>query len=105
MLIPVFLLLFLVARAAPVALLYRGELPRVERLPLGLLSATALPLVVAITALGLKTGHMSSSAAAGLVGAGMLSMLLFPLMSLRLLSRARSPAPSPAAGAPGLPSR
>jgi len=48
-LIPVFLLLFLVARAAPVALVYRRELPRVERLPLGLLSSTALPLVVAIT--------------------------------------------------------
>jgi Kef-type K+ transport system membrane component KefB len=107
LLVPVFLLLFLVARAAPVSLLYRRELPPVERAPLGLLSATALPLVVAITTLGVETGHMSSSAAAGLVGAGMLSMLLFPLMSLRLLARTSAPpgATSPVAGAPGWPSR
>jgi Kef-type K+ transport system membrane component KefB len=106
-LVPIFVLLFLVARGAPIALLYRDELPRVERAPLGLLSATALPLVVAITTLGVETGHMSSAAAAGLVGAGMLSMLVFPLMSLRLLARpsGRPTAGSPLAGAPGWPSR
>jgi Kef-type K+ transport system membrane component KefB len=106
-LVPIFLLLFLLARGVPIPLLYRRELPRVERVPLGLLSATALPLIVAITTLGVETGHMSSTAAAGLVGAGMLSMLLFPLMSLRLLARsaARPPATNPVAGAPGWPSR
>jgi Kef-type K+ transport system membrane component KefB len=106
-LVPIFLLLFLVARAAPIPLLYRRELPRVERAPLGLLSATALPLVVAITTLGVETGHMSSTAAAGLVGAGMLSMLIFPIMSLRLLARPTGrPRPrSPVAGAPGWPLR
>jgi Kef-type K+ transport system membrane component KefB len=107
LLVPIFLLLLLVARGAPVPLLYRRELARVERAPLGLLSATALPLVVAITTLGVETGHMSSTAAAGLVGAGMLSMLVFPIIALRLLARppARPRATGAVAGAPGSPSR
>jgi len=50
--IPLFLALFLVVRGLPI-LLYRKEIPdRRERRALAFLSATGLPLVVAITTIG-----------------------------------------------------
>jgi Kef-type K+ transport system membrane component KefB len=57
LLVPLFLILFLAARGAPV-FLYGNDMPKQERLPFALYSSTALPLVVAITSIGLKTGHM-----------------------------------------------
>ena len=50
-------------------------------------SATALPLVVAITAIGLEEGHMRPDNAAALVGADMVSVLVFPLVALVLAGR------------------
>ena len=85
--LPVFLALFLVVRGAPVFLLYRTAIPKVDRLPLTLYSATALPLVVAITTIGLETGHMRPENAAALVGAAMVSVLVFPLLALTLRRR------------------
>lgn len=87
-LLPGFALLFLVVRGLPAMLLYRGELPRTERVPLALLSAAALPLVVAITEIGKQTGVMGSDEAASLVGAAMLSVLVYPLVALALRRRA-----------------
>jgi hypothetical protein len=40
--------------------------------------------VVAITTLATETGHMRASTAAGLVGAAMLSTLVFPFVGLAL---------------------
>jgi Kef-type K+ transport system membrane component KefB len=74
-----FFALFLVVRGAPALLLYRSVLDRRDRAALALYSATELPLVVAITTIAVDAGHMRSSTAAGLVGAGMLSTLVFPL--------------------------
>jgi Kef-type K+ transport system membrane component KefB len=85
--VPVFLLLFLLIRGAP-ALLYAGTLVRGDLVPLALYSATALPLVVAITQLGASTGRMRRDNAAALVGAAMLSVLIFPLVALALRARA-----------------
>jgi Kef-type K+ transport system membrane component KefB len=85
--LPVFLALFLVVRGLPVFLLYRTAIPKVDRVPLALYSATALPLVVAITTIGLETGHMRSDTAAALVGAAMVSVLVFPLAALTLRRR------------------
>jgi Kef-type K+ transport system membrane component KefB len=85
--LPVFLVLFLVVRGAPVFLLYRTAIPKADRLPLTLYSATALPLVVAITTIGLETGHMRPENAAALVGAAMVSVLVFPLVALTLRRR------------------
>jgi Kef-type K+ transport system membrane component KefB len=81
--LPVFLLSFLIVRGFPV-LLYRRDLAKAEFLPLVLCSATALPLVVAITEIGVETGRMSTDNAAALVGAGMLSVLVFPLIAMAL---------------------
>jgi Kef-type K+ transport system membrane component KefB len=85
--LPVFLALFLVVRGAPVFLLYRTAIPKADRVPLALYSATALPLVVAITTIGLETGHMRSDTAAALVGAAMVSVLVFPLAALTVRRR------------------
>ena len=85
--LPVFLALFLVVRGAPVFLLYRTAIPKADRMPLTLYSATALPLVVAITTIGLETGHMRPENAAALVGAAMVSVLVFPLLALTLRRR------------------
>jgi hypothetical protein len=41
-------------------------------------------LVVAITTVAVETGRMSSSTSAGLVGAAIVSTLVFPLIGLRL---------------------
>jgi Kef-type K+ transport system membrane component KefB len=79
-----FFALFLAVRGAPALLLYRRVLDRRERLALGLLSSTQLPLVVAITTLAAKTGHMDTTTAAALVGAAILSTLVFPIAGLRL---------------------
>jgi Kef-type K+ transport system membrane component KefB len=82
--LPLFLALFLVVRGTPALLLYRGALAARERLSLAFFSATELPLVVAITTIAVDQGHMHSSTAAGLVGAAILSALIYPLIGLRL---------------------
>jgi Kef-type K+ transport system membrane component KefB len=87
-LVPGFALLFLIVRGLPAWLLYRGELDRPERRTLALFSAAALPLVVAITEIGTEVGVMREEEASALVGAAMLSILLFPLLALLLRRRA-----------------
>jgi Kef-type K+ transport system membrane component KefB len=80
-----FFVLFLVVRGTPALLLYRGVLPlRQDRMALALFTATQLPLVVAITTVAVEEGHMRSSTAAALVGAGALSTLAGPLHGLRM---------------------
>jgi Kef-type K+ transport system membrane component KefB len=79
-----FFLLFLVVRGTPALVLYRGVLDARERTALALMSSTQLPLVLAITTLATSTGHMRASTAAALVGAAVLSTLIFPLLGLRL---------------------
>ena len=83
--LPLFLALFLVVRGTPALLLYRNVLPEQrDRLALAFYSATALPLVVAIATIAVDGDHMLSSTAASLVGAAMLSTLVFPLVALTL---------------------
>jgi Kef-type K+ transport system membrane component KefB len=79
-----FLGLFLVVRGVPAMLLYRGLLALRDRAALAFFCATELPLVVAITTIATETGHMRTSTAAGLVGAAMLSTLVFPFVGLGL---------------------
>jgi Kef-type K+ transport system membrane component KefB len=81
-------LLFLV-RGVPAFLLYRRDLTAVRRLQLALLTATALPLLVALAEVGLESGIMLPENAAALVGAGVLSVACFPVLAVTLESRAR----------------
>src|SRR3954467_3310529 len=79
--VPMFVCLFLVVRGVPALLLYRSELGLRDRFALAVYCATELPLVVAITTLAIESGHMTSSTAAGLVGAAIISTLIFPLIA------------------------
>jgi len=79
-----FLVLFVVVRGIPALVLYRGVLGRRDRTALALLSSTQLPLVLAITTLATSSGHMRPSTAAALVGAAVLSTLIFPIVGERL---------------------
>jgi Kef-type K+ transport system membrane component KefB len=82
--VPLFAALFLLVRGTPALLLYRKALALRDRVALAFFSATELPLVVAITTLATEAGHMETSTAAGLVGAAIVSTLVFPLVGLRL---------------------
>ncbi len=79
-----FFFLFLIVRGVPAMLLYRRVLDRRERVALALMCSTQLPLVLAITALATNAGQMRASTAAALVGAAVLSTLVFPAAGLRL---------------------
>jgi Kef-type K+ transport system membrane component KefB len=86
--------LFLVVRGTPAMLLYRNVLSARDRAALAFYSATELPLVVAITTIATETGHMKASTAAGLVGAAMLSTLVFPFVGLALRKKTEAEAAS-----------
>jgi Kef-type K+ transport system membrane component KefB len=73
-----YLALFLVVRGVPTYLLARRRVAEGDRRALALYASTGLPLIVAITTLGLDAGKMPSSTAAALVGAGMVSVLVYP---------------------------
>jgi Kef-type K+ transport system membrane component KefB len=84
--VPIFLAALLVVRGLP-ALLYRSVIPR-ERLPVAvLMQATSLPFIVAATAVGLALHVVTPANAAALIAAGLLSVVIFPAVSLALLRR------------------
>jgi Kef-type K+ transport system membrane component KefB len=82
--VPLFLGLFLLVRGLPAFLLYAGLFDRRDRTALGFYLATELPLVVAITTVAVQTGHMRTTTASALVGAAILSTLIYPLVAMRL---------------------
>lgn len=82
--VPLFLALFLVVRGVPALVLYRGVLEARDRAALAFFSATELPLVVAITTIAVREGHMRSSTAASLILAAILSTAIYPIAGLRL---------------------
>jgi Kef-type K+ transport system membrane component KefB len=82
LLIPGCLLLFLLIRGLPTFLLHRRDLPAHQQQALALLASSALPLVVVITNIGVEDGRLAPSTAAAMVAAGMLSVLVYPLLAL-----------------------
>lgn len=84
--IPLFFVLLLVVRGVPTYLAYRRELPRAQTRSLAVLSATGLPLIVVVTTIGTANDYVDAQVAAALVTAGVLSVLVFPAVGLRMLS-------------------
>src|SRR5215207_3307681 len=93
--VPIFLAALLAARGIP-AILYRRAIDGRHAAIAGILQATSPPFIVAATAIGLELGLIDAAGSAALIGAGPLSVLVFPLGGLLLLKRG---APSPQAAA------
>lgn len=83
-LVPVFLAVLLAVRGLP-ALLYRGSIGGRRTAVAALLQSTSLPFIVAAAQIGMELGTISAATGAALVGAGILSVLLFPLAALTVL--------------------
>lgn len=81
-LLPVFLLLLLVIRGSSGLLAVPKGSTWGDRRAIMLFAATGLPIIVATTTIGVGNGELAAGTAAALVGAGMLSVLLFPLLAL-----------------------
>jgi Kef-type K+ transport system membrane component KefB len=95
--VPLFLLALLLVRGIP-ALLYRSLLGGRQALVAGLMQATSLPFIVAATAIGLDLGLIDAAASAALIGAGLLSVVVFPATGLALLRRGGMPGGGATAG-------
>jgi Kef-type K+ transport system membrane component KefB len=91
-----FLVLLFVIRGVSALLWLRG-LRRGELVSLALFGATGLPLIVAIVGIGVEKDAISAAVGASVVAAGMLSVLIFPLVATRLAGD-ESPAREPSAG-------
>jgi Kef-type K+ transport system membrane component KefB len=92
--LPIFLAALLVVRGLP-ALLYRRLVDGRRTAIAGVLQATSLPFIVAATAIGQELGLIDAAESAALIGAGLLSVLIFPVTGLALLRRAGGPAAKP----------
>ena len=86
LMVPIFLLALLAARGLP-AIVYRRVLDARHTAIAGLMQATSLPFIVAATAIGRELDLIDAAGSAALIGAGLLSVVLFPLGGLLLLRR------------------
>jgi Kef-type K+ transport system membrane component KefB len=92
--VPIFLVALLLVRGVP-ALLYRPLVGTRRTIIAGLFQATSLSFIVAATQIGLGLGLITKATSAALIAAGVLSVLIFPIIALTLLRRSE---PSPATG-------
>ena len=84
--VPLFLLAIYLVRGLP-AVVYVRLLGRSRAVIAGVLQATSLTFPVAASQIGLQLGAVSPASAAGLVAAGLLSVVISPALALVLLRR------------------
>jgi Kef-type K+ transport system membrane component KefB len=84
-LVPLTVVALLLIRGAPVAL-YRRFLRGRMTVAAGLLQATSLSFIVPATQIGVELGKISTATAAGLVAGGVVTVLVFPAVALRLMT-------------------
>jgi Kef-type K+ transport system membrane component KefB len=84
--VPIFLAALVAVRGLP-ALLYRRVLDARQTVIAGLMQATSLPFIVAAVAIGQDLGLIDAAEGAALIGAGLLSILIFPATGLWMLTR------------------
>lgn len=90
-----FIYIFL-ARGVVQFILYRRALPDPrERARFSLYVATGLPIIVAVTGIEVANGFMTTANAAALVGAGALTVLVFPLVGNALTKSSKDPQLNP----------
>jgi Kef-type K+ transport system membrane component KefB len=86
----IFVGLLVVVRGLPSLLVYARVLPFRQRLEMTFITATTLPLLIALAEIGLRDGVMLPSNAAALVGAGVVSVVLFPAIAAALHRRGKA---------------
>lgn len=86
--VPILLAALVVVRGLP-ALLYRGLVGARRTVAGGLFQSTSLPFIVAATAIGLELGLLDGAESSALIAAGLLSVLLFPVAGLGVLTGGR----------------
>jgi Kef-type K+ transport system membrane component KefB len=79
-----FFLMLLVVRGLPSLLVYRRALPARQRVEMTFITATTLPLLIALADIGQQDGVMLPATSAALVGAGVLAVLVYPLIAVSL---------------------
>ncbi|MFG3342086.1 cation:proton antiporter [Glycomyces sp. NPDC048151] len=82
-LIPVFLAAFALVRGVVTFAFFARVLPRRQRGALAAFAATELPIVVVAATTATERGLVDASVAAAMIGAAMISVLVFPLVGLR----------------------
>jgi Kef-type K+ transport system membrane component KefB len=92
----------LIVRASP-ALLYRRQLGTRPASAAGLLQATTLTFPVVVAEVGRSLGLLTAATSAALVGAALLSVLVFPAIALVLRPWTPAGPAAPAAAAPAAP--
>jgi len=98
----VFFVLLLVVRGLPSLFVYRRALSMTQRVQMMFITATTLPLLVALAEIGLRNGTMLPQNAAALVGAGVLSVIVYPAVAVAIGARraAREQAEPASPGSP-----
>lgn len=86
------LLVLLLVRGVPSMLAVPPGATRRDRVSMAFFGATGLPIIVAVTGIGVSEGVLDTSHAAVLVGAGMLSVLLYPLIAMTIRGERNVPA-------------
>jgi Kef-type K+ transport system membrane component KefB len=86
-----FFVMLLIVRGLPSLLVYRRALAPRQRVEMTFITATTLPLLIALAEIGQQDGVMLPATAAALVGAGVLSVLIYPLIAVRLHRSAAGP--------------
>src|SRR4029078_2042911 len=84
-------LALLVTRGGPTMLVYRKDLAYKPRLAMALFTSPPFPMLVALTQVALDDGSMKPNVAAALVGAGALSVLIFPVVAIGIYRSTEAP--------------
>jgi Kef-type K+ transport system membrane component KefB len=96
----VFFLLLLGVRGLPALLVYRRVLPVRQRVEMTFITATTMPLLIALAEIGLRDGVMMPATAAALAASGVLSVMVFPSVAVLVARRGRRISPAPPRNAP-----
>jgi Kef-type K+ transport system membrane component KefB len=89
--LPLFVLAVLIVRALP-ALIYRSRFATRRTAAAGLLQATSLSFIVVATQIGLMLNIMYPATATALVGAGLITVMVFPALAFWLLGETETQA-------------
>jgi Kef-type K+ transport system membrane component KefB len=96
----IFFLLLLGVRGLPSLLVYRRVLPMRQRVEMTFITATTMPLLLALAEIGLRDGVMPPATAAALAASGVLSVMVFPSVAVLVARQGQRVSRAPPRSAP-----